>query len=190
MKRFCIAITMLLALVACKKENQQPDRTLSAVPETETTTTDSEKKTQAYLEERVNSIYSKVFEDYNRANELEEFNNIPHPDSLYCSKDWNQWVQKVNEYDTENHADEIGFFEADYWVMGQDFGDLKISDVKTISLNDTKAVVEINIHNYNDITRVRLDMVYEGNEWMIDDFTDLKNDFDWKQDMKDYMKGE
>jgi hypothetical protein len=190
MKHLFVAMCVVLALCGCKKEARQVISTVNnVVPEVEQSTPESEKKTPAYLEQRVNSIYSKVFEEYNRANELEEMNSIPDPDSLYCSKDWNHWVQKVNEYDSENNADEIGFFEADYWVMGQDFGELKISDVKTISLNDRRAVVELNIHNFDDITRVRLDMSFEGNEWMIDDFTDMEHNYDWKKDMVAYMRG-
>ncbi len=190
MKSFCVAILALMTLVACKKESQQPVTSVSVVnTRVEPSAPSTEKKTPSYLEQRVNTIYSKVFAEYNQANELEEIGNIPEPDSLYCSKDWNSWVNKVREYDSENNTDEIGFFEADYWVMGQDFGNLSVSDVKTVSLNDRIGVVELKIHNFDDVIPVRLDMVFEKDEWMIDDFIDMDHNLDWKKEMKEYMRG-
>jgi len=184
MRHFLLAATIVMAITACKQNESHPlTNEPNVVQGVETSTPISEKKTPAYLEQRVTSIYSKVFEEYNKTREMEEIGNIPDLDSLYCSKDWNNWVQKVNEYDSENNPDNIGFFEADYWVMGQDFDNLEVSDVKTISMNDKIAVVELNVHNMDDINRVRLDMVFEGDEWMIDDFSD------WKKQMKEYVRG-
>ena len=189
MKSFCVAILALMTLVACKKESQQPVTSVSVVnTRVEPSAPSTEKKTPSYLEQRVNTIYSKVFAEYNQANELEEIGNIPEPDSLYCSKDWNSWVNKVREYDSENNTDEIGFFEADYWVMGQDSQDLSASDFNLVEEKGDHAIVEFNLHNCGSITKVRLEMVRERGDWFIDNFIDLDNAINWKEEMKDYLK--
>jgi len=34
---------------------------------------------------------------------------------------------------------------------------------------------------------VRVNLIYEGGEWKVDDLTDLSNDLDWKKSMKEYL---
>ena len=66
MKSFCVAILALMTLVACKKESQQPLTSVSVVnTRVEPSAPATEKKTPSYLEQRVNTIYSKVFAEYN-----------------------------------------------------------------------------------------------------------------------------
>ena len=84
----------------------------------------------------------------------------------------------------------MGFFEADYWVMGQDWGDLSVSDVQVTSMTDSTATVNLNLHNLGNPTAVRLEMRLEDGSWKIDNFVDVKNDMDWKANMKEYLSGE
>lgn len=141
---------------------------------------------------RVEHIYNKVFAVYARAeNDLSVLNETNF-DGLYCSDDWNQTVAKVTEKDSKND-DEIGFFDADYWVMGQDFSELSISDVAVESINGSRATVVMMLHNCGSATPVRLTMVYERGNWFIDDFCE---DYDasgpdtasWKNSMLNYLK--
>ena len=141
---------------------------------------------------RVKHIYNKVFAVYARAeNDLSVLNDTNF-DGLYCSDDWNQTVAKVTEKDSKND-DEIGFFDADYWVMGQDFSELSISDVAVESINGSRATVVMMLHNCGSATPVRLTMVYERGNWFIDDFFE---DYDasgpdtasWKNSMLNYLK--
>ncbi len=179
-----IVLTVASLFVACKSEKSQSDAlSVQFVEETEPTTPTAEKKTPAYLEQRVRDIYTKVFAEYNHVNEVDEVMNMPDPDSLYCSKDWNLCLTKVLEYDSEYNAEEIGFFDFDYWVMGQDFHDLRINDVKTVSLKNNRAEVLISFYNYDTINEVKLDMIFENDDWLIDDFNAMK------KEMKDYVKG-
>ena len=150
---------------------------------------------QEELISRVNEIYSTVF-DWYAAWDAKWMNDEPvsedfyiNFDSIYCSQDWNSVKNKVLKYDAT--LDEVGFFEADYWVMGQDFHDLSISDVEVIYLQGNKAQVEFNLHNCGAVSRVRLDMVKEDGEWKIDDFIDVDNDYGdiyWKKEMNVYLK--
>ena len=86
----------------------------------------------------------------------------------------------------------MGFFDADYWVMGQDFDtqNLHASDfyLEKILMEDKpwEAAVTLKLHNYGEIP-VRVNLIYEGGEWKVDDLTDIRYDLDWKQSMKEYL---
>lgn len=147
----------------------------------------SQQMTDDYIIARVNSIYEAVFDEYNKAEEAE---SIPQssPDEEYCSEDWNKTLMEVAEYDQQHNPDDIGFFDADYWVMGQDFSELSVSDIKAVKHDKENAVVELILHNGGSPTQVRLNLVYERGDWQIDNFIDIDNDLDWKKEMKDYLK--
>ena len=123
---------------------------------------ESERKTDAYTVQRVESIYADVFAEYNAANE-EENEAIPQssPDEKYCSDSWNKLLLQVSEFDQQHNPDDIGFFDADYWVMGQDFQDLSISNVKLTNHDGDEAEVEFDLHNSGQVTHVRLELDYE-----------------------------
>ena len=80
--------------------------------------------------------------------------------------------------------------DVDHWIMGQDWGELSVSDVRVASMTDSTATVELNLHNLGNVNLVRLDMIVENGAWRIDNFIDVKNDFDWKTRMKEYLTQE
>ena len=108
-------------------------------------------------------------------------------DSLYCSQDWNEWAGRVNEFDKQHNDGMVGFFDADYWIMGQDWQDLGVSDVAVTAMTDSTATVALNLHNCGSVTPVRLEMVKEADEWRIDDFISNDPAIDWKASMKEYL---
>ena len=112
---------------------------------------------------------------------------MPNLDSLYCSQDWNEWVGRVNEFDKQHNDGMVGFFDADYWIMGQDWQDLGVSDVAVTAMTDSTATVALNLHNCGSVTPVRLEMVKEADEWRIDDFISNEPAIDWKASMKEYL---
>ncbi len=146
-----------------------------------------DRQSDTYIISRVQAIYDDVLAEYNKADEEE---TVPpnSPDEKYCSKEWNEWLVKVQEYDQANNPDDIGFFDADYWVMGQDFSDLSVSDIQVMKHDGDKAVVELKLHNSGNTTQVSLDLSFERGDWFIDNFKDLSYDLDWKDSMKDYLK--
>ena len=141
--------------------------------------------------EQVNDIYAKAFAAYgNSADASMDFSSLDRLDSLYCSADWNVWVARVNAYDSEHEEDGMmGFFDADYWIMGQDWQDLAVSDVKVTSLTDSKATVALNLHNCGSVTAVQLELSLEDGMWKIDNFIDVSHDVNWKAGMQDYLAG-
>ena len=75
---------------------------------------------------QVTEIYEAVNKAYNSKNWQQETAKL---DKTYCSKDWNATVAAVR--DKDKGTDDIGFFDADYWVMGQDWSeDIHASDIK------------------------------------------------------------
>lgn len=138
--------------------------------------------------QRVNDIYTQVFDYYGNVLTTSTLSSLDNIDSLYCSADWNAWVARLDNDVEQNGV--MGFFDADYWIMGQDWGDLSVSDMRVTQMTATTATVELNLHNLGNVTPVRLEMVLEDGTWKIDNFIDVKNDFDWKAGMEEYLAGE
>lgn len=137
---------------------------------------------------RVNDIYEGVFDYYGKVFITSTLSSLDNIDSLYCSADWNAWVSRVHDFDCKHEDDGMmGFFDADYWIMGQDWQDLSISDIRVIDLTDLAATVELNLHNCGSTIPVRLEMVMEDGLWRIDNFIDIKYDLNWKASMKEYL---
>jgi len=148
------------------------------------------------LKTRVESIYNDVTTTYNKYNESEELSlgsvETANLDKKYCSEEWNALLEKVAEKDKQNE-DEIGFFDFDYWISGQDFQNLKVTDVKVQKIEGDKATVILNLHNFGSVTPMKLDMVYERDNWFIDNFTYISTsgsdeDEGLKRDMQEYIK--
>lgn len=177
-----LLLSAVLALFACSNQGR--------VDNSETTTLSLD---TSALVQRVNDIYDATFKRYNVADSATDTHEAPTAaaDSLFCSQDWNDWTLKVRSAD-EAHAAEgmMGFFEADYWIMGQDWQDLSVSDVRVVSMTDSTAVAELNLHNCGNVTAVRLEMVNEGSVWKIDNFIDVTNNIDWKANMKEYINNQ
>ena len=149
--------------------------------------------------QRVEEIYGAVFKVYNEEDSLRNL-DIQMENGVYdqrgdfignyCSREWNELVNKVDEIDSLYHSDELGFWEADYWIMGQDWHALSISDVKVIEMTETEATVELKLHNFDSAKPVSLKMVNENGVWKIDAFVDKEYDLNWKQSMQEYVAEE
>ncbi len=186
-------MALALLVIGCGKNAKEADGNANEKLETGTetkaapTASNTDRKSDEYIISRVLSIYADVFAEYNKAAEDESV--PPHsPDEKYCSDDWNKALLEVTEYDQQNNPDDIGFFDADYWVMGQDFGDLSVSDVEILEHKGNEAKVKFNLHNFGQVSPIQLDLRFERGDWFIDDFYEIEHGFDWKKEMRDYMK--
>lgn len=195
MKKLLILFAFMLLITSCGKKtpsSSSPEGTSSeqsqASASSDNTSNPKERKNKEYILARVNAIYQNVFtESYGEDSDLNN-QDVPSPEEKYCSKDWNDLLDKVSDYDNTNSPDKMGFFDADYWIMGQDSGNLSISDVEVTKMDENDATVELTLHNLGSNTRVRLDMVFERGNWYIDNFIDIDNSFNWKKEMEDYIK--
>ena len=182
-KHLVICACALALLCSCQQANRHA--AAPAPAEEPAIATDSVKgspqPTTSEVEQRVKAIYDDVARTY--GNDVMP-NQLKDLAPLYCSRDWNQTVAAVNEADKD---DEIGFFEADYWIMGQDYQDISADNIIVETLHDKEATATLSLHNSGNTTRVKLMLVLEDGQWMIDDFIDLDHDSDWKQEMKEYI---
>lgn len=147
----------------------------------------TEEEVGQYALETVQEVYEAVGQAYSSEDWQTQSNEL---DKKFCSKDWNATVKAVIEKDNQT-PDEMGFFDADYWVMGQDFSKKIYAtdlNLEKLLMDDTpwEAAVTLKLHNFSEIP-VRVNLIYEGGEWKVDDLTDLSNDLDWKKSMKEYL---
>ena len=78
-----------------------------------------------------------------------------------------------------------------YRVQGQDCGDFSLSDLALESLSGETASVTFTLHNLGYETPMRLLLVKEGMDWMVDDFIFLGEPvLDWKAAMLEYLKND
>jgi hypothetical protein len=112
-------------------------------------------------------------------------NNLKNLAPLYCSKDWNAMLAAIAEADKDK---DMGFFDADYWVMGQDYQDISADNIKVERQTEQEATAMLDLHNCGNVIQVRLSLVLEDGQWMIDNFEDVSNGLDWKQAMKEYLE--
>lgn len=148
------------------------------------------------VQQRVQEIYSDVFKEYNLEDSLRNLDMLDGPGASarrgdfnrnYCSREWNDLSRQIREIDSLYHAGELGFWEADYWIMGQDWHQLSISDIEVLNVSPTEADVKFMLHNLGEAKPVALILVKEDGIWKIDNFKDLNIDMDWKRAMKEYV---
>lgn len=181
MRRLIICAVLIAALCGCTAHVSKEETAASALD-------------TASVIKQVGGIYARVINAYDHIRTVNGSSSITGTihalTAQHCSADWQQWVARVENYDKQHNDGMVGFFEADYWIMGQDWHDLSVSDVKVRSMTDTTATVELNLHNCGNVTAVQLQMVRNEATWKIYNFIDETNDIDWKASMKTYLNRE
>lgn len=192
MYKWLLVLAVAFAVTGCQKPATAEDKAATETVENQTVDT-------AAVVSRVQEIYDAVFNVYNKEDSLRNMDiqmengtweNRAKFNADFCSKEWNALISKIDEIDSLYHSGELGFWEADYWIMGQDWHNLSISDVKVLSVTPEEAAVEFKLHNLDAEYPVSLRMVNEDGNWKIDDFVDVKNDLDWKRSMQEYVTDE
>lgn len=144
------------------------------------------------VEEEVAALNSRIKEIYGTVERVYKRDALPNTDldAKYCSKAWRQTVKAVSA--KQNKTDEL-CLDCDYWIMGQDYENVKVTNyyLEKIMLDDAKygsvAAFTLKVHNCGSVTPVRVDLVKENGKWLIDNFTDIKNDIDYRKMMTDYL---
>lgn len=139
----------------------------------------SEEDSTAEVSRRIHDIYSEVFAQYDQSHETLRMPNID--EILYCSEAWMADKQAVRRAEG-NHPGEMGCFEYDYWVQGQDWHELSFGDIRLTRVTPEKAEGTITVHNMGRTAEVRLTLVREDGRWMIDNIDNAR------ETMRDYLK--
>lgn len=183
-----MAIAMLLSACQLRQES-------APSPEQDTTTPDELMTTD--VENRVKNIYATVFKVYSIEDSLRKLGELKGSaikenrkmfNTDFCSRGLNQLFIKVNEIDSLQHASEVGFFDADYWIMAQDWQDLYISDVEVVSKTQEEASVQFQLHNLGTSKPIALSLKMESGMWKIDNIVDVNADYDLQKAMQKYLK--
>ena len=192
MKQFVLLLALALVIGGCRNQPQDSENA------TAETVVNQESDAEA-VKQRVQEIYNEVFKEYNLEDSLRNLDQLEGPGASarrgefcrnYCSQEWYGLVSQIADIDSMYHSGELGFWEADYWSMGQDWHQLSISDVEVLSVTPSQAAVKFNLHNLDSVKPVALLLVKENDMWKIDDFQDVNNDLDWKRSMQEYVNEE
>ena len=179
-----------MALASCSNKDKTNIIPLGndAPPVEEVATYNEQTKDSAdpeLITDRVKAIYAAVAEAYPEINDIPPSND--QLDDAYCTSEWNTLVQMVNSKDAENMG-RGGFFDADYWIMGQDWGKITISGLKVDIKDNAHANAFFTLHNLGNQTKVQLELVFERGEWFIGNFIDETHKMDWKKSMLLYLE--
>ena len=191
MKKIILFGCIILALTGCGNKDKTNIIPLGsdAPPVEEVATADNGQKEDSadpeLIADRVNAIYVAVAEAYPEINDITPSND--QLDDAYCTSEWKTLVQMVNSKDAENMG-RGGFFDADYWIMGQDWGKITISGLKVDVKDNTHANAFFTLHNLGSQTKVQLELVFEHGEWLIGNFIDETHKMDWKKSMMQYLE--
>lgn len=117
------------------------------------------------VEKRVNEMYGNVVSAYLKQNFSVNF------DSLYFSEEFYRLDSQIG--DIENQLGEPIVHDADDWICAQDFGKDLSAKVNSVKMRgNKKALVSVIIHNYGKDFEQDLTVVYERDNWFIDDMYD------------------
>ena len=190
MKKIILFGSIIMALTGCSNKDKANIIPLGndAPPVEEAIINNGQQENSAdpeLITDRVNAIYAAVAEAYPEINDITPSND--QLDDAYCTSEWKTLVQMVNSKDAENMG-KGEFFDADYWIMGQDWGKITISDLKVDVKDNTHANAFFTLHNLGSQTKVQLELVFEHGEWLIGNFIDETHKMNWKMSMMQYLE--
>ena len=141
---------------------------------------------RAVVLERVKDIYQLVRNEYvcnGGCCEYEWF------DRVFCTKSWNNLLMSVRSKEEETGT---LFFEIDRWSMlryPETYLHFEEFEVKNLWMdgNQKRASVSFVVYNDDTYTPARIDLVYEDNRWLIDNFHNLRYMLDLRNCMWDYL---
>ncbi|MBQ5970839.1 MAG: DUF3828 domain-containing protein [Prevotella sp.] len=171
------AFIMLAGIMISCGDKQQKPADASAVEKAEPTALDKESITNIVTE-----IYAIV------GGEIEVKMDI---NETFCSKEWNKLVSEVNKNDEQKHNGEVGFFDCDYWLQAQDYGNVSITEPDIDFTSADNATVNFVLHNLGTETPMQLAFINENGKWVVDNIIKKgENAVNMKQEMKEYLSEE
>ena len=187
MKKVILSCCILMAFASCgnKSTNIIPMGSEAPPIEDGVVSQDVDSADPELITERVNAIYAAVAEAYPEINDITPSND--QLDDAYCTTEWKTLVGMVNSKSAENMGRE-SFFDSDYWIMGQDWGKITISDLKVDVKDDTHANAFFTLHNLGSHTKVQIELLFERGEWLIANFIDETHKHNWKKSMLQYLE--
>lgn len=158
-------LIMMSLSMSCGNRTKNND----ALADSEVTTADTiakafDKRSEAYIRQRIDTIYGYV----------DQGGGDMDIDSAFCSQRYYACLQQARQLSEETG---FVFLDYDHWIMGQDRSPEWTYDIKKIgNITDSTAVVEMDIRNFGKHNTVTLELRYERGDWFVDDFVSYSND--------------
>lgn len=181
--RNLLILSLVLALFGCSQSSNNGGQQSTAADTT--AVADNQEQT---AEARLQAIYDDVFGWYAKAEkDPSVMQKMPDFDDQYTSAGYKDALRKVKAVDKQAEANgEIGFFDSDHWIQGQDFQDLKMTVAGIVAEGKDKCKADVDITNCGATKRIVVVLVKEQGQWMIDDF--VADGQSEKAQMLDYVK--
>ena len=140
--------------------------------------------TAQVVKDRVEAIYDEVFGCY--LSSADAISECDFDTREFLAEDYWATYETVTKVEEDG---EMGFFESDHWIQGQDWdSDLALTVDSVQMISPERALVYIRITNFGNMERCALEMSCEGNQWLIDDFiTFAPERISEKEQMKQYI---
>lgn len=141
----------------------------------------ADKHSEAYIRQRIDTIYSHVDQRHINLN----------LDSAFCTFRYNALLEKASQISEKTGFQFLGY---NHWIMGQDVSPEWTYDTKKIdNMTDSTAVVEMDIRNFGRHNYVTLELKFERNNWYVDDFVSYddnrQNKYSEIKAMEDFIRG-
>ena len=171
-KMYMTAMAVVLTMSACGgktgKTASDADSLQADSVAAETAEASVDKHTEAYLLERVDSIYFNYKNPKYEKNGMRIYNGkFINRDSAYCSKSYKDLMAKAEEIAEENEEPLLYY---DHWTNSQDDNNFTCEVNKIKNMTDSTATVVIKAKNAGKPYNVTLNMRFERNDWYVDDF--------------------
>ena len=187
---------MMLAVLTtgCHDRSNQSNQTVTTVEEDTVSLVTPDSLTSEMSEEaergvvlsQVKNIYRLLRAEYmirGGSYENELF------DKVFCSKSWNNLLMTVRYKEEQTGT---LFFEIDHWSMTRYSGTLPSFDEFEVDSywsegKEKRASVTFVVYGSDSYTPARIDLVYEDNRWVIDNFYNLRYMLDVRNSMWNYL---
>ena len=190
MKNLVLCIVAILLMTACGNKS---DKAINS-SDTNAVNVDDGKHNEAYIKQRIDSIYSHFgYHPFDIDTPVEDAYNITY-DSLYCTDSYQTLKAQADQI-----SEETGYIwiDADHWIAGQDISEDWSYSIKKVEIvTDSTATVELNVHNFDD-QKVILDLLFQRGDWYVDNFhffyTDDEgkvNEIDEKEQARNFINEE
>lgn len=160
-----LGLIMTSLWISCTNKTQGNEAVADSTATTiDTIANDLNKHSDAYIRQRIDTIYRYV--DLGLAD--------LNLDSAFCSQRYYVRLQQALQLSEETG---LACLDYDHWIMGQDRSPEWTYVTKIIDkITDTTAVVKMDIYNFGKHNTVTLKMRFERGDWFVDDFVSYSGD--------------
>ena len=130
------------------------------------TTVNYNRHSEDYIKQRVESFYCRFNDPSYDENGKKILDNGYNYDSAYCSSRYYALLSRAIDVMDD---DDI-LLDCDHWTDSQDYDDFTCEVDKIENITDSAATVVLSASNWGEEYTVTLSLLYEKDDWYVDDF--------------------